>query len=389
MGKKTFTFGLLVLDGIVLAMSAVFIFTPVVWKLFGYDEPPIPKLILYGLLFLSCVLFLPLGLNYARTKQNEDFNEFGVRKKDAKLRMSSWNRERVESLQLAETERILSSSDLKRATKKGSLNPEEDLNKMIGLPLVKEKIKDMEARMEFDASSKKNRKKNHAEDELHHMVFYGAPGTGKTAVARIITGLLYDYGYIEQNKIVEVDGNFLKAGDAADTEKKVRMILSKVYGGVLFVDEAYALTQSRDASGKQAIATLIKEMEDNRDKFVAIFAGYPKEMSDMLDTNPGFRSRIKDYIEFPSYSDAELCQIAISMAGEKGFAIDGNAFQNLTERLESERKSSSWGNARTVRSVIEESIDNHAVNFQKGVIPSDTRYKIMQEDIKVVVSKHI
>ena len=387
--KKTTTFALLCIDLVACIISCIFLFMPAVWDLLGYESSPVIKWILWGIFLVGAVLFVPIGTMYSRTKLDTDFNEFGVRKKDAMLRLSSGNREKVQSAQLAEAERIISSADLKRATRKGSVNPEEDLNKMIGLPLVKEKIKDMKARMEFDTDSKKNRKKIHAEDELHHMVFYGSPGTGKTAVARIVTGLLYDYEYIDQNKLIEVDGNFLKAGNAADTEKKVRMILNKAYGGVLFVDEAYALTQSNDASGQQAIATLIKEMEDNRGRFVAIFAGYPKEMTQMLDANPGFRSRIKDYIEFPSYSDAELCQIAISMAGDKGFAIDGDAFANLTERLDNERKLSSWGNARTVRSVVEESIDNHAVNYQKGIIPADSRFKIMREDIKVNISKHI
>lgn len=387
--KKTMAFLLFCFDFLICTVACIFLFIPAVWNIFGYDNPLIPTWIIWIVFLVGVALFVPAGLNYSRTKLNEDFNEFGVRKKDAKLRLSSHNREQVEAMQLAEIERIISSADLKRATKKGSNDPEKDLEAMIGLPLVKEKIRDMAARMDFEASSKKSKQLSKAENETHHMVFYGSPGTGKTAVARIITGLLYDYGYIDKNKIVEIDGNFLKAGDASDTEKKVRIILNKAYGGVLFVDEAYALTQSGDASGKQAIATLIKEMEDNRDKFVAIFAGYPKEMSVMLDANPGFRSRIKDYIEFPSYSDAELCQIAISMAGQKGFAIDGDAFANLTERLANERKSASWGNARTVRSVIEESIDNHAVNYQKEAIPVDARYKIMPEDIKIVLSKHI
>lgn len=386
--RKVLAFAILCLDFAICLICCIILFIPAIMDVLGLNGKWIPLWIVWTVLIIAMIVFAPIGMHYARVKQSEDFDEFGVRKKDAKLRLSSQNREKVEATQLAEMERIISSADLKRATKKGSTHPDKNLDRMIGIAQVKNKVHEMEARMEFESTSKRTIREKRGSD-TNHMVFYGSPGTGKTAVARIITGILYDYEYIEKNKIVEIDGNFLKAGNAADTEKKVRIILKKAYGGVLFVDEAYALTQSGDAEGKQAIATLIKEMEDNRDKLVVIFAGYPKEMSDMLDANPGFRSRIKEYIEFPSYSNAELCQIAILMAGDKGFAIDGDSFGNLTERLDNERRSPSWGNARTVRSVIEESIDQHAVNYQKGVIPADARYKIMSEDIKINPSRHI
>lgn len=334
---------------------------------------------------VSLVMIVVFGSAYGNAKEKELFNEFGIRKKKAKRKLSSYRREQVEAMQLAEMERIISQSELNKAMHKGSVNPDKDLDKMIGLSQVKEKVRALKARMEFDLKSKNSS----AFDEMHHMVFYGPPGTGKTTVARIIAGLLYDYGYIDENKTLEVDGNFLKGSNPADTEKKVRVILSKAKGGVLFVDEAYALTQSRDASGKQAIATLIKEMEDNKGKFVAIFAGYPKEMSGMLDANPGFRSRIKDYISFPDYDDADLRDIAILMAGEKGFVIDTEAFPVLFERLTLERNDKSWGNARTVRSIIEESIDNHACNYEAGLIDKSDMYKLCFCDIAAVPQKHI
>lgn len=376
---------------LVLASAAVFIFCllyMVAPELVSGIFPLLGNMdikICIVLMVVSLVMIVVFGSAYGSAKEKELFNEFGIRKKKAKRKLSSYRREQVEAMQLAEMERIVSQSELDKAMHKGSANPDKDLDKMIGLSQVKEKVRALKARMEFDLKSKNSS----AFDEMHHMVFYGPPGTGKTTVARIIAGLLYDYGYIDENKTLEIDGNFLKGPNPADTEKKVRVILSKAKGGVLFVDEAYALTQSRDASGKQAIATLIKEMEDSKGSFVAIFAGYPKEMSGMLDANPGFRSRIKDYISFPDYNDADLRDIAILMAGEKGFAIDTDAFPVLLERLTLERKDKSWGNARTVRSVIEESIDNHACNYESGLIDKSDMYKLCSCDIAAVPQRHI
>lgn len=335
---------------------------------------------------ISLALLFVSGNLLSIAREKEEFNEFGVRKKKARRRLSSYRREQVEALQLAETERIVTQAELKKAMHKGSTNPEEDLNKMIGLESVKKKVRDLKARMEFDLHSKNPS----SSEEMHHMVFYGSPGTGKTTVARILAGLLYEYGYIDNNVVMEVDGNFLKSSNAADTEKKVRMILSKAKGGVLFVDEAYALTQSKDAAGKQAIATLIKEMEDSKEDFVAIFAGYPKEMKDMLNANPGFRSRIKDYVEFPDYNDGELRDLAIFMAGEKGFAIAPDAYEPLFERLNKERQDFyAWGNGRTVRNVIEQTIDNHAVNYTNGELDKKDKYLLRGCDVQVALNNYI
>lgn len=334
---------------------------------------------------ISIVLLPVLGSLYQKVKEQEDFNEFGVRKKKAKQKISSYHRQLVEAQQIAETERIVSKAALDKAVHKGSKNPEADLEKLIGLQEAKLAVKKMAARMDFVAHTGKKTKTK----EPMHMIFYGSPGTGKTTVARIVAGFLYDREYIRQNKVFETDGNFLKGGNASDTERKVKMILDKAAGGVLFVDEAYALTQSHDGAGKQAIATLIKEMEDHPDKFVAIFAGYTDEMKEMLDTNPGFRSRIKEYIFFPDYDAADLREIAIKMAGEKGFAISAEGFQNFDARMVHERKFSSWGNGRTVRNVVEESVNNHAFNYEQGLVSKNDKYTLTEADIEKVPPKRI
>lgn len=340
---------------------------------------------LYTGLIISFILFIVCGFLFRIAKETEEFNEFGVRKRGAKRKLSSYRREQVEALQFAEIESILPSSELKKMTHKGSVDPDEDLNRLIGMQNVKDKIMEMRARMEFDLHSGKS----DSSKEMHHMVFYGSPGTGKTTVARIMAGILYEYGYIDRNMVVEIDGNFLKGRTAADTEKKVRIIISAIKGGVLFIDEAYAMTQSGDSAGKQAIATLIKEMEDKKDSLVVIFAGYTAEMNQMLEINPGFRSRIKDYIEFPDYSDEELCRIASLIAAEKGFTIMPSALKKLSERFQNEKRQKTWGNGRTVRNVIEESIDTHALNFEKKILPKNSRNTLGAIDINVIPKKHI
>lgn len=183
----------------------------------------------------------------------------------------------------------------------------------------------MAARMQFEreAMTKEKQEKKQTRSEYgmngRHFVFYGSAGTGKTTVARIITGFLYKYGYIKENKCIEIDGNFLKAGEMSDT--KTKLLIQKAYGGVLFIDEAYAIMDGTAEYGKAVIATLIKEMEDNRDKFTVILAGYKNDIKRLLDTNEGFKSRIKEYLEFPDYSTTEMKDIFQAMAHGKGYIV--------------------------------------------------------------------
>lgn len=337
-----------------------------------------------GLLcIMIAVLFSKL---YFKLKEKDVYDEFGRRKKQSMYKLDSKERQAIEIQQFANVERILSKSAIEKACHKGSANPLDDLNKMIGLSEVKTKIQEMEARMAFEKHSKKDRS---GLLEPRHMIFFGSPGTGKTTVARIVTGILYKYKYIKKNSCLEIDGNFLKAGNGEDTNIKVRLLVQAAKGGVLFVDEAYSLTQSGDEAGTQAVATLIKEMEDHAGEFVLILAGYTNEMSQMLDTNPGFRSRIREYISFPDYSESELREIFMSMAGQKGFAIQSEAYELFDTRVSKEKGLSSWGNARTVRNILQEAVDKHAYNFQTGALSKEEKYLITAKDISTKISARI
>lgn len=173
---------------------------------------------------------------------DNEYDEFGVSKKKVR-EPKPCGAERIDLQKAAQMESLLPSSVIQKITQKGSLNPEKDLDALIGLLPVKNKINEMIMRAKFERESiKKNGKQKSANSfSGRHMVFYGSPGTGKTTVARIMTGLLYKYGYIKQNKCLEIDGNFLKAGE--DSAAKTRMIVRKAYGGVLFIDEAYAIIE--------------------------------------------------------------------------------------------------------------------------------------------------
>lgn len=315
-------------------------------------------------------------------RQDVEYDEYGLSKTKGKYEyLSKAERDQIDLQKTADMERIVDSTALKKMTKEGSVNPETDMEKLIGLEPVKQKMKEMVARMQFEKDRNKGKKKKDITNSMsgRHMVFYGSPGTGKTTVARILTGFLYENGYIKKNKCVEVDGNFLKAGEYTAT--KTELVIRQAFDGVLFIDEAYALMESGDGSGEQAIATLIKQMEDNRDRFILIIAGYTNEMKKLLNANPGFESRIKEYLDFPDYNEIEMRQIFQVMANEQDFVIDAEAMSAFDERILKERKLRSFGNGRTVRNILDESIDRHALNYAEGRITEKNKFRIMEIDI--------
>lgn len=324
--------------------------------------------------------YKPLTAWRIRARDLAQTDEFGNSKRKTYAKLSQKERDAIDLQKTADMERLVGSVALKRLTKEGSKDPQKDLDQLIGLVNVKQKIAEMAAKMEFDKQEKKRQGKKFVSqfDSGHHAVYFGAPGTGKTTVARIMTGFLYKYGYIKENKCVEVDGNFLKAG--SETATKTTMVIRQAFGGVLFIDEAYALVQG-DQYGQDAIATLIKQMEDNRDRFVLILAGYTNEMRDLLESNPGFQSRLKEYLYFDDYDDNDMCTIFRSMAKSKGYSLDLGAEQNLLVRVQRERPLPSFGNARTARSILDEAMERHAYHFISLKLPDDQRYVISARDL--------
>ena len=375
---KTLKYNLLYL--LVILLSIISVVIPLLGiYLFLTNFSETKQVNMLYLSFLIPLLFTKL-LFEARIKLRNivDYDEFGVSKKYGKYeRMSAKEKKVIDMQKMADMERILSSSQIKKLTHKGSEDPCKDMKKLIGLRNVKDKMNEMVARMEFERSSKK------MQISSKHMAFLGSPGTGKTTVARIMTGFLYKNKYIKKNKCVEVDGNFLKSSTSADTAIKTELIIREALGGVLFIDEAYALIEGSDGIGEQAVATLIKAMEDRKGEFVLILAGYTNEIKKLIQSNPGFESRIKDFMVFQDYNNEELKEIFINMARDNNFVVDANALDKLEERFERERNLSSFGNGRTARNILDECIDKHAFNFKNKEIGIADKFRITEKDVNV------
>jgi SpoVK/Ycf46/Vps4 family AAA+-type ATPase len=197
-----------------------------------------------------------------------------------------------------------------------------------------------------------------------HMVFTGNPGTGKTTVARLMSKILKKAGVLRKGHIVEVDRSGLVAGFVGQTALKVNERVQTALGGVLFIDEAYALVVGRGAEdfGHEAVDVLVKSMEDNRDNLIVIVAGYPREMREFVDSNPGLRSRFSTYIEFQDYGADEMQLIFERMCQDQGYTLTPAA-QERAKELFSEAialKTETFANARDVRNLFEETLTHHA-----------------------------
>lgn len=187
-----------------------------------------------------------------------------------------------------------------------------------------------------------------------HMCFYGNPGTGKTEVARLLANILYDEGILAENKFIETDRSGLVAEHVGHTALKTHKLIKDALGGVLFIDEAYSLANGvKNGVAQEAVDALIADMENYRGKICVILAGYKTQMEHLLSLNPGFKSRINRYIDFPDYSSDELLEIAKSMLISSKYSITDDALREIGRILEIEKTSESFANARTVRNVLE------------------------------------
>lgn len=232
--------------------------------------------------------------------------------------------------------------------KEGEMTPEEKLNSLIGLGTVKKHI----ARLKALFIKRKN---DHAKQSLH-MLFTGNPGTGKTEVARLLAGIMYDEGIITENKFIEVDRSGLVGAYIGQSEEKTKKVIESALGGVLFIDEAYSLFSGVDDSkdyGKVVMDALVKAMEDYRDKLCIIFAGYKIPMEKLLSMNPGFKSRISYILDFPDYDREELKLITQKFVNDNGYSLTEDALNELVDIVELDRDGENFGNARDVRNILE------------------------------------
>jgi SpoVK/Ycf46/Vps4 family AAA+-type ATPase len=240
-------------------------------------------------------------------------------------------------------------------SEKKLLSGEEELDQLIGLSSVKRMIK------KIKAYAKRNKGSS---DFNLHMCFYGNPGTGKTEVARILSRILYDAGVLGEAKLVETDAHGLLGNYVGETAPKTLVKVNEAENGVLFIDEAYSLIGTSTADGKasnygdEAIAVLLKEMEDRRGQFCVIMAGYKDEMKAMISSNPGLESRIQFILEFPDYSREELHDIAKIFLSKKKYIIAEDVMNRILDVTEYFRNRPNFANARTVRNILDQVIMN-------------------------------
>ena len=237
---------------------------------------------------------------------------------------------------------------------------EEALANIVGLAKVKEKVKEFEKYMLFKVKAEANGLKLASTNM--HMIFTGNPGTGKTTIARIMAKMLYDMGIIKENKLIEAERKDLVGEYIGQTAPKTSEVIDKAMGGVLFIDEAYSLASKvGNDYGKEAIATLIKAMEDHKDDLVVIFAGYKDEMKEFMDMNAGIVSRIGYTFDFDDYSTDELLEIFHKKITKMGFEYEDKCDDELKKLFKYFSKRKSFGNGRFVDKVLQEVLLKHAI----------------------------
>ena len=262
------------------------------------------------------------------------------------------------------------------------IDPMDQLNALIGLTTIKHDVAELTdfakvQKMRKDAGLK-------SVPVSLHLVFSGNPGTGKTTVARILGKLYKKIGILSGGQLIEVDRSGLVAGYVGQTAIKTQEQIKKALGGVLFIDEAYSLSKKDDPFGEEAIDTILKAMEDNRDNLVVIVAGYTEPMEKFINSNPGLKSRFNKYIEFPDYTIEELEAIFYQNCERYDYIVNEEIKHHIHDMIVARKftKLENFANAREVRNMFEEIITNQARRVAALESPTEEDMKTIElEDL--------
>lgn len=264
-----------------------------------------------------------------------------------------------------------------------------ELNKLIGLERVKKIVNDLIVYQTVQ-QMRRNNGLNATRNTLH-MAFTGNPGTGKTTVARIVGHVYKKLGLLSKGHFIEVSRTDLIAGYQGQTALKVKKVIDRAKGGVLFIDEAYSITENdhSDSYGRECLTELTKALEDNRDDLVVIVAGYTEPMNKFFESNPGLKSRFNKFIEFSDFTADELTKILIYMCNKNDYEIDDELKQSIQRFFEdaTENKGENFANARLARNVYEDLVMAHAKRIIKTSEPTKKQLSLLKkEDLNKVLA---
>lgn len=254
-----------------------------------------------------------------------------------------------------------------------------ELDNLVGVQEIKKLVREIYAYIEIQ--KKREKEKLAAEPLVLHMIFKGNPGTGKTTVARVLGKIFCEIGILRIGHLIEIERADLVGEYIGHTAQKTREQLKRAYGGILFIDEAYSLARGGEKDfGKESIDVLVKAMEDHKGELILILAGYQQEMEHFLQTNPGLRSRFPIQIDFPDFTQQELLQIAEQICEKRQYRLSNESKLSLIRivNLLQNQKSEPFGNARTIRNIIEKGIRRQALRLFKK--PNITRDELIQID---------
>lgn len=310
-----------------------------------------------------------------------DFNAYGLRPSGSYLSDFYSSLEQAEKAAdelMKETAKHTNNSENKTEDSKEPEKPNLDellreLDSLVGLEKVKENVRSL---INLVKVRKLRTERNLPTPPMSlHLVFMGNPGTGKTTVARLVAKLYHSIGVLSKGQLVEVDRSGLVAGYVGQTAIKTKEAIDKALGGVLFIDEAYSLTASTGQTdfGREAVDTLLKAMEDHRDDFVVIVAGYDDLMEDFINSNPGLESRFNRYLIFDDYNGTQLLEIFRSMCAKNQYKLEDDADKYACELFNKlyEERDDNFGNARDVRNFFENVITVHSDRIAPMEAPSD------------------